>query len=242
VPAAGKSNAVALVVTICLIWGVDRTFLEDRPVRSTRVFTRTYIAAALAIITLVAPSSALATRNAARDAALAAISIDNFGVINDNYYRGAQPEGPADYERLAALGVKTVIDLQADYATKNYARTEEADVRAVGMKFYRIPMTTRRPPTAQQLATFMQIVNDPASQPVYVHCKGGKHRTGVMTAVFRMEEDDWSADRAYQEMKQFKFGPSFFHPEFKEFVYDYHTQLAASRPARTDAVASAVAQ
>lgn len=210
--------------------------------RSTRVFTRSYIAAALAFITLVAPSSALATRTAARDAALAAISIGNFGVINDNYYRGAQPKGRQDYERLAALGVKTVIDLQKDYATQNYARTEEADVRAAGMKFIRIPMTTHTPPTAQQLATFLKIVNDPANQPVYVHCKGGKHRTGVMTAVVRMTEDDWSADRAYQEMKRFKFGPSFLHPEFKDFVYDYHTRLAASRPARANVAASAAAQ
>jgi tyrosine-protein phosphatase SIW14 len=211
-------------------------------VRSTRVFSRTYIAAALAFITLLAPSSALATRDAARDAALAAIGIDNFGVINDNYYRGAQPQGPADYERLAALGVRTVIALQADYATKNYARTEEADVRAAGMKFHRIPMTTRTPPTAKQVASFMRIVNDPASQPVYVHCKGGKHRTGVMTAVFRMMEDDWSADQAYEEMKRFEFGPSFLHPEFKEFVYDYHMRLAAARPAGANAAAPAAAQ
>jgi Tyrosine phosphatase family len=53
--------------------------------------------------------------------------------------------------------------------------------------FYRIPMTTRVPPTREQLALFLGIVNDPVRQPVYVHCKGGKHRTGVMTAVYRME-------------------------------------------------------
>ena len=30
----------------------------------------------------------------------------------------------------------------------------------------------------------LQIVNDPAQQPVFVHCVGGKHRTGVMTAAY----------------------------------------------------------
>lgn len=196
--------------------------------RSTRLFSRMPIAAVLAF-TLLAPSAALATRQDAQPAVLPAIGIDNFGVISDTYYRGAQPKGRPAYERLAALGIRTVVDLQGDYATQTYARTEEADVRAAGMKFHRIPMTTRTPPTAEQLESFLAIVNDPANQPVYVHCKGGRHRTGVMTAVFRMTGDNWSADQAYQEMKRFDFGPSFLHPEFKEFVYDYHAQLSGSR-------------
>jgi hypothetical protein len=32
-----------------------------------------------------------------------------FGRVNANYYRGAQPEGQ-DYNDLAALGVKTIIN------------------------------------------------------------------------------------------------------------------------------------
>jgi protein tyrosine/serine phosphatase len=144
------------------------------------------------------------------------IRIDNFGRINGTYYRGEQPKG-RDYTDLAALGIKTVIDLQADGDNHN----EQALVEAEGMTFYRIPMTTRVAPTFEQLTEFLQIVNDPAQQPVYVHCKGGKHRTGVMTAVYRMEQDAWTADQAFREMKRYKFGMDFLHPEFKRFVYRY---------------------
>ncbi len=56
---------------------------------------------------LVAASPAPA---AAAASALARIHIDNFGRVDDTYYRGAQPDG-RDYDDLAALGVKTVIDL-----------------------------------------------------------------------------------------------------------------------------------
>jgi len=42
------------------------------------------------------------------------INIDNFGQVNANYFRGAQPDG-RDYKDLAALGVKMVIDLQRDF-------------------------------------------------------------------------------------------------------------------------------
>src|SRR5688572_26070976 len=63
------------------------------------------------------------------------VGIDNFGQIDEGYYRGAQPE-LSDYADLAALGVRTVIDLQADGDNLD----EEAHVRAAGMNFVRIPM------------------------------------------------------------------------------------------------------
>ena len=149
---------------------------------------------------------------------LASIRIDNFGRINANYYRGAQPEG-RDYLGLAALGVKTVIDLQAD------GRADEPDlVRAAGMTFYRIPMTTRVAPTLEQIDQFIKLVTDPLAGPVYVHCAGGRHRTGVMTAIYRMTADHWTAGRAFAEMKSYKFGADFLHPEFKKFVFAYPGQ------------------
>jgi predicted nucleic acid-binding protein len=61
------------------------------------------------------------------------------------YYRGAQPEG-ADYAALAKLGVKTVIDLQADGLAH-----EAGLVNTAGMTYVRIPMTTRVPPTETQI-------------------------------------------------------------------------------------------
>jgi protein tyrosine/serine phosphatase len=102
------------------------------------------------------------------------------------------------------------------------------------MKFHRIPMTTHVAPTPEQLSLFLRIVNDPAQQPVYVHCAGGRHRTGVMTAVYRMEQDGWSPHQAFKEMKQYKFGLDFLHAEFKAFVYGYEpTRMARSVPVPT---------
>lgn len=144
------------------------------------------------------------------------VGIDNFGRISDTYYRGAQPDGRG-FADLAKLGVKTVINLTSDDALPD----EPAMVAEAGMKYVAIPMTTRVPPTAEQLAQFLSIVNDPASQPVYVHCVGGKHRTGVMSAVYRMTQHSWTPDQAFKEMKKFKYGATFLHPEFKNFVYSY---------------------
>ena len=168
--------------------------------------------AATTMVALAAVAAASAASN---------VRIDNFGRVNANYYRGAQPEGQ-DYHDLAALGVKTIINLTSDDAQPNERQMTERS----GMRYVQIPMTTHQEPTNAQIAQFLSIVNDPASQPVYVHCVGGKHRTGVMTAIVRMTNDGWSADQAFSEMKQYKFGADFLHSEFKRVVYAYPAQLA----------------
>jgi protein tyrosine/serine phosphatase len=72
------------------------------------------------------------------------------------------------------------------------------------MKLCRIPMTTRVPPTPEQVAHFLALVSDPDNQPVYGNCAGGRHRTGLMTAILRMTAEQWTADQAFEEMKRYK--------------------------------------
>jgi protein tyrosine phosphatase (PTP) superfamily phosphohydrolase (DUF442 family) len=190
---------------------------------------KTGTVAALSLLSFVTLDAAGSGNDAVKTAAVhaAPISIDNFGRISDTYYRGAQPAGD-DYTALAKLGIKTVINLTSDDAVAE----EPGMVTNAGMKYVAMPMTTRIAPTTEQLATFLKIVNDPASQPVYVHCVGGKHRTGVMTAVYRMTHESWTADQAFNEMKKFKFGATMLHPEFKQFVYGYKVPApAATLPA-----------
>jgi tyrosine-protein phosphatase SIW14 len=186
-----------------------------------------YLAAltlALGLSTYPAPAFA-GERHAvvAAASALDNIRIENFGRINEHYYRGAQPKGH-DFADLAALGVKTVIDL-ADEGDK----AEEANARAAGMRFIRIPMTTHIAPTPDVIGKFLAIVNDPANQPVYVHCMGGRHRTGVMTAIYRMTADGWRPSQAFAEMKQYRFGADFLHQEFKDFVMAFAGVATAER-------------
>lgn len=144
-----------------------------------------------------------------------ASKIYNFGKVNDDYYRGAQPTGN-DYAALAALGVKTVVNLTN--GEDGDAREREL-VEQHGMRYVGIPMTTRKPPTDAEIAAFLAAVDEEGA--VYVHCVGGRHRTGVMTAVYRMIKDGLSGDQAFKEMKRYNYGPDFLHPEFKKFVHEY---------------------
>jgi protein-tyrosine phosphatase len=178
------------------------------------------LAACFAAVSIAAPAIAqTSTPVASATAALSRISIGNFGKVNDNYFRGSQPKG-SDYRDLASLGVKTVIDLQLDGPSN-----EASNVTAAGMKFFRIGMTTSKAPTAAQVAQFFEIVNNPANQPVYVHCAGGRHRTGTMTALYRMTFDGWTPAQAYNEMKQFRFEGFPDHPVLRNYVYAYKPVL-----------------
>ena len=182
---------------------------------------RLRLSAAILLTLLSTVSQELAKSSTTEN--LRRIKIGNFGRIDDSYYRGAQPFGN-DYADLAALGIKTVIDLTGDGRTD-----EQAFVERAGMKFYRIPLTTSNWPSDAAVTQFLKLVNDRANQPVFVHCQGGRHRTGTMTAVYRMTHYGWTADQAYTEMKKYHFEGFLGHPALKKFVYDFYTRLDRAR-------------
>ena len=188
------------------------------------IYRRRHAAALVVAIALACPLAAAADGHTSTAAARPpSIRIENFGRVDSNLYRGAQPEG-RDFADLKALGIKTIVNLTSGDADPR----EKAMSDAAGLAYVQIPMNTHIVPTAAQLAQFLNLVNDPASQPVYVHCVGGRHRTGVMTAAYRITHEGWTGEQAFKEMKQYNFGSDFLHPEFKQFVYGYHADVSAA--------------
>jgi len=180
--------------------------------------SRRLLRAAIISCVLIVPAEALPKdHDGVVAVATPKLDIFNFGQISPAYFRGAELKGSAAAD-LASRGVKMVIDLRSD---GDLTASEAGLVTDAGMKYVRIPMTTRTAPTSEQIAKFLSLVTNPANQPVYVHCVEGRHRTGVMTAIYRMTVDGWTAAKAFDEMKDYKFGLDFLHPEFKKFVFDY---------------------
>jgi protein tyrosine phosphatase (PTP) superfamily phosphohydrolase (DUF442 family) len=163
-------------------------------------------------------------KHKAADRGTSTIDISNFGKVNDRFYRGAQPKDE-DYEELAAIGVKTVIDLRDD--AKSYAKPLAEQAR---LRYIHFPLDDKSYPAKDVAERFLKIANDPENWPIYVHCAGGRHRTGAMTAVYRMTVDGWDIDRAYREMKDFDFYSSWGHGPIKTYVYDYYRDLKSQKP------------
>jgi hypothetical protein len=96
------------------------------------------------------------------------------------------------------------------------------------MRYVHIPMVAKKYPTDVAVETFMKTVEDPTTGKFYVHCAGGRHRTGVLGAVYRFTKYNWNYDQVYSEMKKFDFYSSWGHGDFKEFVKDYWAKMQAN--------------
>ena len=185
-----------------------------------------------AALAIVISLSATAFGQTASKADFSNIKIKNFGQMDERFYRGAQPD-KADYQQLSDLGIKTVIDLTDD--PKPY---EKSSVEALGMRYVNIPMSDKRYPQSASIEQFLKLVDDPATGKFYVHCAGGRHRTGVMGAVYRFNHYNWNYDQVYSEMKNYDFYTRWGHGDLKKFVQEYatsyqHNATTTAAPAAT---------
>ena len=152
------------------------------------------------------------------------IKIKNFGQMDQYFYRGAQPK-PDDYKALATLGIKTIIDLRDDPT-----RYEKSGAEALNMRYVNIPMSDKRKPSEDQLKAFWDVVADPANAPFYVHCVGGRHRTGLIGAIYRHKNYGWTYDQAYREMKNYDYYSRWGHGAIKDFVQEYYAKMKVLEP------------
>ena len=179
---------------------------------------RKFSPAVIAIFALIFALSGL-TYGKSKNVKFPTIKIKNFGQMDDRFFRGGRPED-ADYAALAALGVKTIIDL-----TDNSRAEEQPAVERAGLRYVNIPMVDKSYPSMHQVNEFLKVVDDPATGKFYVHCAGGRHRTGVMGAVYRFTHDKWNLDQALAEMDQYEFGSGYGHGKQRDFVKDYWRQF-----------------
>lgn len=159
------------------------------------------------------------------------VKIKNFGQMDERFFRGARPKAE-DYAALAQLGVKTIIDL-----TDNSREYEQPEVEAAGLRYVNIPMEDKSYPSMNDVNQFLKVINDPETGKFFVHCAGGRHRTGVMGAVYRFTQDNWSLDQALAEMDQYEFNSGYGHGKQRDFVQDYFQQFQA-QAAQTKAAAA----
>jgi Protein tyrosine/serine phosphatase len=178
----------------------------------------------LAIITFIlAAGSALA--QTPENTNLTNVTIKNFGQMDERFFRGAQPKQD-DYKQLAALGISTIIDL-TDHPT-DY---EKSSAEALGMRYVNIPMSDSKYPETAQIDQFIKLVDDANTGKFFVHCAGGRHRTGVMGAVYRFNNYHWNFDQVYNEMKKYDFYTRWGHGNMKKFVEDYAANIVQNNAA-----------
>jgi protein tyrosine phosphatase (PTP) superfamily phosphohydrolase (DUF442 family) len=149
--------------------------------------------------------------------------IQNFAEIRKGMSRGGQPTKEG-IEFLRDQGYRTVISFRSN-------PSEREAVLGSGMAYVEIPMRAgifgATPPTEEQVRLFLSVAMDPSRYPVFIHCRRGKDRTGVMSAIYRIEACGWTPDEAIEEMRAFGF--SDHYRGLLRFVQTYARARTASQ-------------
>jgi len=115
--------------------------------------------------------------------------------IDDHISRGRQPKR-AEFAELARQGFKTVLDLRGGPIHKP---RERKAVEAVRMHYISIRLSGIWEPKDKQIAQILSVMEDPARWPIFVHCRRGDDRLGMVVACYRVAHDHWTNQQAYQE-------------------------------------------
>ena len=132
--------------------------------------------------------------------------LPNLHKVSDVLYRGAQPTD-VGLLRLPSLGVKTVVNVRTD------------DTDGAGMS--KLPITYEHLPMSafnfgdDDVVRFLKLVSDEARTPVFLHCRHGADRTGVLCAMYRVVVQGWSREDAILEMTR---GGMHFNSLFQNLV------------------------
>jgi len=124
--------------------------------------------------------------------------VGNFGEVTPTLYRGGQPKQQG-LEGLSKMGVNIVVDVRLTGRDK-----EREEVNKLGMQFVELPWHCLFPKD-DTFARFLKLLKDNPGKKVFVHCRYGDDRTGMMIAAYRIAVEGWTAEEARQEMEKFGF-------------------------------------
>ena len=142
--------------------------------------------------------------------------LPNFNQVSPVLYRGGRPS-TAGLQKLAQMGIRTIINLQGGDLDSDFWRilrfTEPGElpaaIKAEGemaktlqMNYLSYPLNSIDPVTDAEEANIAKILahfQDPALQPIFIHCEHGKDRTGLLVALERIQAEGWTKQRAWNE-------------------------------------------
>jgi protein tyrosine/serine phosphatase len=141
--------------------------------------------------------------------------LKNVGRITTGVYRGAQPASEG-YATLKKMGIRTVVNLRTTVS-------EKRAVEAAGMKSVEIPIGMFNNGDLEKVDKIVALMADPANRPVFVHCKLGQDRTGIVVAAYRIKTDGWPLYLAEAEMESFGFNGVWIN--LRHFLHRYASGL-----------------
>jgi protein tyrosine/serine phosphatase len=149
--------------------------------------------------------------------------VPNLHRLTPLLYRSEQPTA-LGMRNLEKLGIRTVINLRA-------FNDDLDELRGTGLRAVHVPVHTWHLET-EDIVTVLRELRHTENGPFLIHCQHGADRTGLMSAMYRMLEQDWSADDALSELVDGGYGYHSMWRNIKRFVRS--VDVAALRTAVGD--------
>ena len=141
-------------------------------------------------------------------------------VTDARFYRSGQLTANGFEDAFRRFGIKTVVNLQDEAKDPLIPRSwkgkpvvNESDLcKKFGVNYVSLDGNVidypEQNPTGRPklIAEFLDILHKPDAYPILIHCKAGLHRTGFMTAIYRMEMEDRTKDDVVRELRGNGFG------------------------------------
>ena len=106
--------------------------------------------------------------------------------------------GKMSSERLIEYCRRHAISTVVDFRKTSPETTAEAQAMArAGIAYVALP--TGQVPSAETVTGFLNLMDKKRQEPVLIHCRHGVGRTGVFSAIYRMEYQGWSNRAAILE-------------------------------------------
>src|ERR1700680_4497188 len=147
--------------------------------------------------------------------------IPDFGEVTPTLYRGGEPKR-GGFEALAKMGIQIVVDLRGD------REVERQELARLGIKYVPMPWQCSFPKD-RIFAAFITLIRENPGKKIFVHCRVGDDRTGMMIASYRMIEQGWSAKKAKQEMLTYGFNFTHRHlicPRLADYEEEFPKRFA----------------
>ena len=131
--------------------------------------------------------------------------IYNFHVVAPGIMRGSQPSEASIKLLQDYCGIKTILNLRSDKVEVDWERQV---AEKLGIDYINIPMNGGQKQSLEKIEQCLNIMQDKARQPIFVHCQAGKDRTGMICAAYKIKYNNWRLEDALFEMLTYGYSRS----------------------------------
>lgn len=131
---------------------------------------------------------------------------ENFRTVNEYIYRGGNLVRGDSINFLSAHGVKTIISMKGSISDKARSKAWWKGIKVISLNLDNV----------DEVQNVLKTLANKRKGKFYIHCHRGFENTGILTALHRIKNENWSVEDAYKEYRDICRPYGMFH-NFREF-------------------------